>query len=367
MGRRFFGTIIKRGKRYLGQYRHKGRQYYTQTRDTKRQVEVDLMRVKAAIEDNRWSPGLRQGAGQGHTGENLTLSQWRDEWLNFLESGGYSPGTLRSYSSIWRAHVLPFFGEGAFLSEIDTAGVERFIARLQVSHSPTTVTNVMRALRAGLRAAHKRHPEIVVPTFPARIANRKMRAEATTWTGEQLRSIIECAEDYYRAAIALAAYGALRSGEIAALDRSDIDLPRVRVDASTKRTPGGMTVIGEPKSKAAYRTNVLPSYAVQIVEHHLEAYVPPAKEALLYTSRKSVEGGPVDGRSFRYALSQACQKAGLPDGRFHDLRHSSLTLYGQAGATLAELMARAGHTDVQAVMIYQHASIERDAALAERM
>ncbi|STY83509.1 Site-specific recombinase XerD [Mobiluncus mulieris] len=52
---------------------------------------------------------------------------------------------------------------------------------------------------------------------------------------------------------------------------------------------------------------------------------------------------------------------------FHGLRHSGLTLAGQSGATLAELMHRAGHTNAETVMIYQHATQDRDAAIAEKM
>ena len=51
----------------------------------------------------------------------------------------------------------------------------------------------------------------------------------------------------------------------------------------------------------------------------------------------------------------------------HELRHTGLTLYGQAGATLADLMARAGHTSAETVMIYQHSSAVRDRELAARM
>ena len=53
--------------------------------------------------------------------------------------------------------------------------------------------------------------------------------------------------------------------------------------------------------------------------------------------------------------------------RFHDLRHTGMTLYGQAGATLADLMRRGGHTSPDTVMIYQHSNRRRDLELAQRM
>jgi integrase len=50
--------------------------------------------------------------------------------------------------------------------------------------------------------------------------------------------------------------------------------------------------------------------------------------------------------------------------RFHDLRHSAGTLTAVAGATTKKLMARMGHSSPRAALIYQHATAERDAAVA---
>jgi integrase len=60
-------------------------------------------------------------------------------------------------------------------------------------------------------------------------------------------------------------------------------------------------------------------------------------------------------------------KAGLPDAHFHDLRHAGLTLSAQAGATLAEVMRRAGHSSAAAAMRYQHAADQRDTEIAARL
>jgi integrase len=59
-----------------------------------------------------------------------------------------------------------------------------------------------------------------------------------------------------------------------------------------------------------------------------------------------------------------CAKAGRPDLTFHGLRHTGATLAAATGATLAELMHRLGHSTPGAAMLYQHASADRDAAIA---
>lgn len=53
--------------------------------------------------------------------------------------------------------------------------------------------------------------------------------------------------------------------------------------------------------------------------------------------------------------------------RFHDLRHTGLTLFAQEGATLAELMRRGGPADMRVVLRYQHSTMTRDRELANRM
>jgi len=42
-------------------------------------------------------------------------------------------------------------------------------------------------------------------------------------------------------------------------------------------------------------------------------------------------------------------------------------LAAQTGATLAEVMRRAGHASSRAALIYQHAAASRDAEVARRM
>ena len=62
--------------------------------------------------------------------------------------------------------------------------------------------------------------------------------------------------------------------------------------------------------------------------------------------------------------TKARAAAGRPDLRLHDLRHTGATLAAPTGATLAELMARLGHSTPQAALRYQHAAQGRDTEIA---
>jgi integrase len=67
----------------------------------------------------------------------------------------------------------------------------------------------------------------------------------------------------------------------------------------------------------------------------------------------------------QHAWRQAARGVGLEGVHFHDLRHAGLTLSAQSGATLAEVMRRAGHASSRAALIYQHAADARDADVAD--
>ncbi len=64
---------------------------------------------------------------------------------------------------------------------------------------------------------------------------------------------------------------------------------------------------------------------------------------------------------------RAREAAGRPDLRWHDLRHTGAVLAAQTGATLAELMARLGHSTPGAALRYQHAAQGRDMEIAKAL
>lgn len=80
-----------------------------------------------------------------------------------------------------------------------------------------------------------------------------------------------------------------------------------------------------------------------------------------------MQGGIPRRRNFNRIWRKVLTAAGIPDGvglHLHDLRDTGSTWSAQSGATLKELMARIGHSSTRAAMIYQHATRDRDHAIA---
>lgn len=98
-------------------------------------------------------------------------------------------------------------------------------------------------------------------------------------------------------------------------------------------------------------------------------YTGPEPDALLFTGpqRKNPSlRGPLRRATLSDAWPAAKRKTGAPaDLRLHDLRHHALTMAARTpGLTTKELMARGGHASPRAALIYQHATAERDRAIA---
>jgi integrase len=96
----------------------------------------------------------------------------------------------------------------------------------------------------------------------------------------------------------------------------------------------------------------------------LETFAQPGADGLLFPAPGC---GHMTRDYFRNRWVKARRAAGRPDMTWHDLRHTGNTLAGQAGATDAELMARAGHADKSAGAIYQHSTRERNKRIAKRL
>jgi integrase len=85
------------------------------------------------------------------------------------------------------------------------------------------------------------------------------------------------------------------------------------------------------------------------------------RDGLLFPA---VNGGQLAPSTLYRSFYPARERAGRPDLRFHDLRHTGAVLAASTGATLAELMARLGHSTPGAALRYQHAAQDRDRVIA---
>jgi integrase len=185
-------------------------------------------------------------------------------------------------------------------------------------------------------------------------------------TPAQIEVILEHMPERYRLMVLLGSWCALRFGEVTELRRGDIDLKdgRVHVQRAVAWVHS-KPIVGTPKSSAGFRDVAIPPHLMPAVKAHLRSHVPWGQDALLFPATRS--GDHLTHGSFFSVWKPARHAAGRDDLRFHDLRHTGAVYAAQAGATIAELMNRLGHTTPMMAMRYQHASQDRDAEIARRL
>ena len=184
-------------------------------------------------------------------------------------------------------------------------------------------------------------------------------------TAEQVAALALLVPARYQAAVRVAAYSGLRQGELFALQRKDYDSStrKITVNKSKKELSGKIT-IGAPKTNASNRSVTLPPKIAQELEEHLKTYTEPSATALIFATK---QGSYVSKATLFNIWNRARQQLNLEYLSWHDLRHTGQSAAAKAGANSKELMARQGHADPKASMIYTHADPEADQNLSVAM
>lgn len=355
--RQSFGSVRKLPSgRFQARYTGPdGREHKAPTTfETKRDAGAWLSTQQADITRRTWLPGV---AGR----DVPTLEEYATGWL---EGRDLKPRTRSHYADLLDRLILPTLGP-LRLQTITPEHVEDWHRALGTA-TPTYRAHAYGLLRTIMSTALEGR---LISANPCHIrgggyVKRRKRIEPATL--DELSTIVEHLPDRYRAMILLATFCAMRFGELAELRRGDLDLTRQVVHITRGMTRvNGEPVIGSPKSEAGVRDVAIPPHLLPALEHHLSAHVAGRKDALLFPA---ADGSSHMATSSLYRVFYSARDAaGRPDLRFHDLRHTGAVLAAQAGATLAELMGRLGHSTAQAALRYQHAAKGRDAQIAEAL
>lgn len=332
-----------------------GRQY-KRTFRTRREADTFHAREQADRSRGGW---VDPRAGR------VPLDAYANRWLS--QRAGLRPRTLELYESLLRCHVLPSLGHFE-LNALTTATVRAWHANLLAGGQPgpTTVAKCYRLLRTVLATAME--DELIVKNpCVLKGAGVERSAERPIATLAQVDALAEVVEPRWRAMVLLATFGGLRLGELAGLTRRNVDLLHgtVTVVQQVQELADGRRVVVPPKTDAARRTVAIPPHVLPDLEAHLTAWAEPGAGGLVFPAP---EGGPIRRSNFtRRVWQPACRTVGVEGLRFHDLRHTGNTLAAATGASTRELMARMGHASPRAALIYQHATADRDTAIAQAL
>lgn len=307
---------------------------------------------------------------------NPTLEEWYDIWMSSFCRVSVKEYTANSYAQFFQRKILPKLG-GMKIKEISTVTCQRFLTDLYLNgrerHTDTkgsglsakTVKDIKIALQTCLQKAVdeeiiKSNPvrKVELPKAPKKEMQTLKADEISAFMEEARQS--ECYEFYF-----LEITTGLRLGEILALTWDDLDINNrtISVNKQVQRLSGKLQIT-TPKTQASIRKVNLSSECVQ------QLMVLRSRQRL---DTKLMFPSPITGEirdpsSITRKLHRMQKRAGVPQIRFHDLRHSFATLSLEQGMDIKTVSHMLGHTDAGFTMnTYMHVTDSMQQTVADTM
>jgi integrase len=301
---------------------------------------------------------------------SITLSSYAPAWL---ADRTLKPRTREHYQSLLDRQILPSLGDKP-LKTLTPVVIRAWHAELGAK-TPTLRAHAYGLLRTILATAQHDGLIIANPCHIRGAGNSKRVHKIKPLTLPELEALVANMPEKQQLLVLLAAWCGLRFGELTELRRSDLDLKngRIKVRRAVVHVDG-KAIVGTPKSDAGIRDVAVPPHLLPTVKAHISEHAEFGRDGLLFPAAggghlapSSVYGRAPTRTRGGWGFYAARVAAKRPDLRFHDLRHTGAVLAAATGATMAELMARLGHSTQGAALRYQHAAADRDLEIARKL
>ena len=281
----------------------------------------------------------------------MTLSEWLDQWLDRRMAGTVRSDTLDGYRRDLNSHVKPRLGQKQ-LTKITPADLNDLYAHL-LEHgrlsrrqssglAPATVHGIHTTLHHALKTAVE---EGLLPANPAEgVTPPKLpRSPKGILNNDQLDTLMAAISrdplwhDFFYVELTTG----LRRGELCGLKWRDFDSETgtLNVSRTIHMKKGGGLSEGDTKTYAGMRAILLPKSTVQLLRERKRA----ALTEWIFPDPLKPENPTHPGGAYR-RLKKLLEEAGLPNIRFHDLRHTFATHALAGGVDAKTLSGILGHT-----------------------
>lgn len=297
----------------------------------------------------------------------------QDFLLDFLEKYkmNLSITTYNCYMRICKKYIIHLLGD-IKLCDIRPIHIQNYVDDLLDLLTPQTIKVHLNILNLALKRAYrlKLIKENVVQ-FVEVPKNKKYKNEI--YNAEDMKKLLEKSrETSLELPIILASGLGLRISEILGLTWNNIDFNdfTITIDKITVRDKG-QVILKEPKTESSIRTISAPKEIIlmlkQLKKDRLAAKLRGEKshrELIFYDKNLNPIAQDVLSKKFRYFL----QENNLKHIRFHDLRHSHVTMLIDAKVPIKVISERVGHSNVNTTLnIYSHALREMDQEASDKI
>lgn len=302
------------------------------------------------------------------------LGDFLDQWLEEVVKPSVRQWTYTGYEVHVRLHIKPILG-AIRIDDLTPLDVQRWMNRkAEKGLAPKSIRYMRGTLRAALNQAIRWgmvSQNVAMLVEPPRVPRPEIRPFDPEEARRFLTSIKgDRLEALYTVALALG----LRQGEALGLRWNDVDLERgqIRVAHQLQRVSGRLALV-DLKTDQSRRSLLLPaSTLMRLREHRARQVTDKAGKRddwqdldLVFTKPN---GQPLEGSTVTRHFHRLLSEAGLPQRRFHDLRHSCATLLLVQGVSPRVVMEVLGHSEVGMTLnTYSHVVPQLRREAADRM
>ena len=254
---------------------------------------------------------------------NITVGQAVEKYMDAKE-GVISPSTIAGYEGLKKRYIDGSIISKCLIGKLTPEKMQKWVSEISKGLSKKTVSNAVSFVSAAVRMfAPKADLTVRLP--------QGKRYEGYVPSTEEVILVLKAARDYderlYRACL-LAAFGAMRRGEISPLTSSDVYDGYIRIEKDMVKDSSGKWVTKLPKTETSVRDVPFHSWVLDQMpkEGRLVDYYPD--EITKY-------------------FGKVVRRLGIPLFRFHDLRKHAVSLMAAQGVSMPSIKDVGGWSNVQ--------------------
>ena len=307
---------------------------------------------------------------------SITVGEWLDTWLKEYKIN-LRPETKASYEMRIRIQMKPDLGK-IRLNKLTTHQIQHLYNKLinERGLSPKTVKNVHGALHAALEQAKINGYLRINPsegtTLP-KIEKEELQVMDSQDVGAFLRAI---KGDEYELPLFVALFTGLRQGELLGLtwDCVDFEKGTLLINKQHNRAKGEKEFHFSPLKNSRPRSLTAASAVMDALRDQQRRQAQWAAELgsawdnsknLVFTTQT---GRYINNKTLWMNFKRIVTELGMPDLRFHDLRHTFSINSLQAGDDIKTVQENLGHATASFTLAtYAHATLGMKRESANRM
>lgn len=335
---------------------------------TQKEVREKMSKIIAEVDEGTYAEPTK-----------LTVGMWLDEWLDTYVQHAVKPYTVDSYRSICKNHIKPRLGQTK-LSKLTAPKVQSFYNELLTDSglSAKTVKNVHGILHRALNQAMRVG---FIKTNVAALCDppKHQRQEVKPLEQDDVSALLKAIQGHdFELIYKVTLFTGLRQGEVLGLtwDAVDLDKRTIYVNkqlTKTTKTGGGKYILSPTKNSRGRNIYIAPYVCELLREQKNRQQRMKARAGDEWNNEWNLVFTNEFGKHLTHGTAYKHFKAiakqiGLPDARFHDLRHSYAVISLESGDSIKTVQENLGHaTSSFTLDVYGHVSQRMREQSADRM